>query len=462
MFRFRTGRLVFPVLAWLVCCCSVQAATYNLGENFEEVCDAGKCTRTIHSAPIAFHDGAKFVRINPDWADGDTEFPNVVTAAKLRLKTAPDGMRRIYPIPGDDTKWMEIGAPIVKNASGVWFKPTFSSITRTANKLVCSNAQAIMTITHAGHFIKLDIELLGGWVPRDGQFAFPVGLQGLTRNGSRIMDGETVVSVLRPPVVYDAANPGDVRPIASEFFNVSGQAYIRFTLPDLTGMSRPVVDPTLTQEGDAADGYVSGLHAAYATARSTSSASNIVGTSLSIGQDISDYFVARSFLKFDTSLIPDSTIVSQVNLIFTINTNSSTTDFDVQIVKQDWSAQDPIGAASRESAYDGCLAGTADVNIWRNTSGIATNTSYTSGNLNTLWVSKTGNTYYSLRSSRDFDNTTPTNSELITIHSTNSATEAYRPKLVIVYSIPPILRPIIISQSRIMDWWNGFEGRFVR
>jgi len=414
-----------------------------------EAIGVGQYRTTIHGAPIAFKDAhGRLQRISTAWGDGDAAFPNVVTASKLRVRTAPNGMRRIFPVPGDDSKWMEIGAPLVKNASGAWIKPAFTGPTRSGNKLTWTNPNALLSITHAGHFVKLDIELLGGWLPKDGQFAFPVGLNGLTRSGTLIKDGEKVVSVLRPPVAYDAANPGDVRQITNQFVNVDGQPYILFTLPDLTGMSRPVVDPTLTQESGSGDGFVSGNDATYATARSTSTAFNTTA-GVTIGQ-WTGFTIYRAFVSFDTSSIPDSAVISQVNMILTCATDESTTDFDVQIVKQDWSAQDPIAAGNREAAYDNCLAGTADSSIWRNTSGLVVNTQYTSGNLSTAWVSKTGSTYYSLRSSLDFAGTEPATNDRVQLGAQENATASYRPQLVVVYTVPSAHRPIIISS--LWDW----------
>ena len=450
MFRVYAHGLVF--LLCLILVSPVLAAPEISGEFSEtEAIGGGQYRTTIHSAPIGFKDAqGRLQRISTSWGNGDAAFPNVVTASKLRVRTAPDGMRRIFPVPGDDKKWMEIGAPLVKNASGGWIKQSFTGPTKAGNKLTWTNPNASLSIVHAGHFVKLDIELLGGWLPKDGQFAFPVGLQGLQQSGSLIKDGETVVSVLRPPVAYDAANPRDVRNIDNKFVSVDGQAYILFTLPDLTGMSRPVVDPTLTQETDAEAARISGANASYYAARNTSTSFDTSFTQDYVGQDTS-YACHRIFLRFNTASIPDSANISQVNLTLTSQLDQSTSrDFDVQIVKQDWSAQVPIAAGTREAAYDGCLAETADASIWRNTSGMSIDTPYASGNLSTSWVSKTGYTYYSLRSSYDYANGQPSGNERITIYGDAIETAAYRPQLVVIYSLPIPHRPIIISS--LWDW----------
>jgi len=180
---------------------------------------------------------------------------------------------------------------------------------------------------------------------------------------------------------------------------------------------------------------VRGNNATYSTARSTSTYQD---ATCQCGQTLSGgiYYIDRVVLKFDTSIIGASSTITQVNLTLTATTDSSTTDFDVDIVKYNWSASDPISDGNRETVYDGILAADADDNIWRNTSGISINTPYTSGNLNTAWINKTGYTYYGLLSNRDRDGsgTAPTGNESIVFAAVNNATEAYRPTLTVVYT----------------------------
>lgn len=233
-----------------------------------------------------------------------------------------------------------------------------------------------------------------------------------------------------PPFVVDAK--GDTAQ-ARRFFR-NGRLYTGIQGSWLDTAAYPVtIDPDFA--GSTADGGINGNNADYATARAVASSSSVVGTTIPLGQLSSPSpTVYRGFFKFDTSSIGAGSTVTQVNLKLVATTDQSLTDLDVQIVKQDWSAQDPIDATNREAAYDNCLSGTADDAIWRNTSGMSLNTQYASGNLSTAWPSKTGNTYYSLRSSRDFAGTAPTGNEFIYIASADHATEAYRPVLTVAYS----------------------------
>lgn len=213
---------------------------------------------------------------------------------------------------------------------------------------------------------------------------------------------------------------------------------------DLTGdvyqltldMSYPVViDPDYAGTTD--DGRISGADTNYTTARANSSALVTGGTSLTLGQLLSggvNYNVYRNYLKIDTSGIPDTDSITQVNMKLVVVSDFSATDFDIVIKKYNWSAQDPLTAGTREAAYDGCLAATADDNIWRNTSGMAINTQYTSGNLSTAWPSKTTYTYYGLNSSRDVSATAPTGNEYVEVASQDHATSGYRPVLTVTHA----------------------------
>lgn len=239
------------------------------------------------------------------------------------------------------------------------------------------------------------------------------------------------------PHCQDAA--ADFAPTKRYARTVSGVQYVYTGVPVswLADAVYPVVlDPDYA--ASTADGHVYGQNADYATARSTSSGYDSATNYVQIGQSevTGTDTVWRAYLKFDTSAIPDGDVISQVNLKLVCVNDFSDADFDVQIVKQDWSGQDALAAGNREAAYDNCLAGTADDNIWRNTSGISTNTVYTSGNLATGWPSKTGNTYYSLRSSEDYDNSAPSGSESIRIASQDNATSGYRPLLAITHAAP--------------------------
>lgn len=210
-----------------------------------------------------------------------------------------------------------------------------------------------------------------------------------------------------------------------------------------------VIDPDFTETG-LTDLFIRGQNADYATARATSSSGWSENNYLYIGQQ-TGFNVDRTFLLFDTSSIDDGATITQVNLKLVVTSDVSATDFDVQIVKQDWSSY------NRETAFDNCLSGTADDAIWHNTSGLSSNTQYSSGNLSTAWINKTGITYYSLRSSRDYDGTQPTGNEYIVLASVRHATESYRPVLSVTYTAAGALLKVNMN-GQMQNLTGGMRG----
>lgn len=180
------------------------------------------------------------------------------------------------------------------------------------------------------------------------------------------------------------------------------------------------------------------LDLTYSTARNTAGSVS-TGSIPYIGQRYKStapnkgYYVFRAFLAFDTSAI-GTDVVSQVNLKLTLTNDSSATDFDVQIVKCDWSGTYPIDSGNMETAYDNCLSSALDDSILRNTSGVSNNTQYTSGNLSTSWINRSGITYYAIMSSLDRNNTAPTGIDYMAFYQQGAATEAYRPVLTVTYA----------------------------
>jgi hypothetical protein len=223
-----------------------------------------------------------------------------------------------------------------------------------------------------------------------------------------------------------------------------------------------VIDPDFA--GIATDEWITGYDAAdYAVARSTKDERGGVTSNLYIGQNKGAagptlFQVWRAYIAFDTSSIGATSTVTQDNMKLTVLADNSTVDFDVQIAKYDWSAWNGgSDSAKMEVAYDGCLAADADDSIWRNTNGISQNTQYTSGNLSTAWVSKTGTTYYGLRSSRDVAATEPAGAEHIRVCSANHATESYRPVLTVLYTGAGTFIPINMN-AQMQNLTGGMRG----
>jgi len=196
--------------------------------------------------------------------------------------------------------------------------------------------------------------------------------------------------------------------------------------------------PTVVFLAISDDGRVYGQSTNYNTARNTCTGHLVGEAAASLGQhkNVTVYTINRVILKFDTTELPAAAIIDQVNITLTSSSpDSSNQDFNVEILKYDWSAYDPVGAGNRETVYDGILAADADDSIWRNSSGMSLDTPYTSGNLDTDWPVRGGYTYYAMRSDEDKAASAPTDYERIQINCAEYGTAAYRPKLTIIYHL---------------------------
>lgn len=255
-----------------------------------------------------------------DWGDsGIVGLPHRVSQAKLQINVGNDGMRRFHPT-GDPNKYLEIGAPFIQVGAGAtWTQVHLGQEARTKNSLKWHTQNADFSIFHAGHYSKLEIELLNGFIPQNNRIAFPVGLSGFTRNGLQILDGGNVVSSLRPFLAWDAADPTKTLPIQHQFTSINGQPYLLLTLPDLSGFSRPIIDPTLTLQPDATDGKDTFI-------RGFSGGTENLGTStvMIAGERTDDTgYANRALIQFDLSSIPSSAVVSSATLSYFLVTDLS-------------------------------------------------------------------------------------------------------------------------------------------
>lgn len=404
----------------------------------------GKLITQVASFPIHYKDK------NGEWQPIDTTlvyFPDTdeYGAGGLYTRIKPDGTVRITDNQGQTIHTQRTAGFGKFNADTKEFSSlgTFAEGSANGDTLT----RSIADIEH-----KLKLTDLG----LKEELILPNPLTGISPNDLVAMETEFANTQLFPdgwlgdttikgyqfpkPNGWDAT--GASLPLKRYARFIDGKQYIYTGIlgSSLTGVAYPItIDPDYLDSTN--DGHIWGDNTVYATARLNSAYYDTGNVVIYLGQNYYDadavmtYSVTRGFLNFDTSAIPDSNIVTQVNLkMVCIADFSVGADFDVQIVKQDWSAQDPISDLNREAVYDNCLAGTADDNIWRNTSGMSVNIQYASGNLNTSWVSKTGNTYYSLRSSRDYGSNQPTGNEYINIGSQDHTTVAYRPILTVLSS----------------------------
>lgn len=216
----------------------------------------------------------------------------------------------------------------------------------------------------------------------------------------------------------------------------------------VTSIAEEITQQTAVCSCSAVDGYVFGANASHDTAFGTPTEGLADSSALYLGQKFDDptYYCYRTYLKFDTSVIPADSTIDQVNLRMTCYAkNTDDGDFDVEIIKQDWSAFEGLStlvSTDLNTVYDDCMGGDTDTAIWKNTADVTAGVTYDSGDLSTAWVNpgENASTYYSLISSEDLAKSAPTGEEYIQLYSQDyvgTGTEGidnYRPKLVVKYT----------------------------
>ena len=420
----------------------------------------GRFRHTQNLRPIAYLQNGIYRRIVNDFAAGDATWPLVVANSEMLVYWAA-GKIRICPTR-DPLKYLEVGRPMTKPAA-TWTNMPIAVPVQSGNTLTSTNANYNITITMAGHYIDLyDIELKGGWLPPNNQIAYNVGISGLRISGNDIMDGDVIVGGLaKNPIIYDAANLTDVRQMADrQLINDAGQWRVIFTLPSLTGMTRPTIDPTFTVQPDASAGKDTYL--------SLTSVTRNYGVTPTFAQQ-SGANLAVLMVKFDLSSITASAICNSATLYMyatgTPGTDRAWTETWHSIASGNsaWieGTKNTTTAGAGEPCWDALAADGAGgiTTNWAGSKGMQTSgTDYEASTLGTMTGNRTdatGTEYAAALTAlrvKGWFGATNTNYGLHGMCSTNvnglgtsdNTTAGYRPKLVVDYSLPSTgLRGII-------------------
>ena len=243
----------------------------------------------------------------------------------------------------------------------------------------------------------------------------------------------------------------DVRQIVHDLRQVGGAWYILFTLPSLAGMSRPVIDPTLTLQPGAADGEDSPLCNAFGGARNNGiSNAGLV------------YNKATFLLRFNVSSIPVSALCTSATLTMTltakdVGTPQACNIYSVGVANTTWiegtkngttaDAGEPCWIAKQGDGAGGVLV------AWAGSAGCKTSgTDYEAAALGNITVGATdvaGTAYNTLLTAariQGWFGAVNTNHGLailnndagvsVSFATSDHATASYRPKLVVVYTLP--------------------------
>ena len=403
----------------------------------------GQYQQTIHPKPIAYNAGGILTPINSDWADNGPERPHIVTAAPFFTSIGPEGARRVHPTREID-RYFEIGRPWAK-IGGTWQVAPMNPLTRNGNRLVSTNANYNLYILHGGHFVKLAILLKGGFVPAGGQFAFPVDLVGFNRQGGIILDGDVPVMRLQPFTVEDYGVEDSTMPIDHSFVQLGGQWYVLLTLPDISHMARPLIDPTLILQPDAAAGIDTRILSSSADLNYGIKDSMLIGTGAG-GQ------INRGMIKFDISSLPAGATLTSATLALYCTGEANAADEDVGAHKSlvQWYEGDKDGGTTTIDGSTWNNRNHIGAVAWTGGAGGVSGTEWTAVATATTAITTTGqffnwnvladvNSWYGGATNYGWwlINTDEVNlSTRKTFSSSDEPTAAQRPKLTIVYTLP--------------------------
>ena len=418
----------------------------------------GRFRQVHHIKPIAYLENGvyKLASTNVVAAAGGT-YTHAVLTASMGVRIGDDGKYAVHPTR-ELARYVAFGGPQVK-VGGKWTAVPFADPVRKDNSVVWTQKQADLRLTHIGHGLKHEMWLKGGYVPEDNLIAVAVNLVGLTRSGSTLLADGVPVARIQAPVVYDAANRLDTRPIKWDVVARDGQPYIVYTLPDLTGMKAPVIDPTLTLQPDAAAGEDTWLysHADWVGYNAGVSTALLVGR-YSLG------VVGRSLIRFSLAAIPALATCDSATLTLTNTGNAAQTAavaasvYHVSDANGDWvegtknatragagepcwNAKEADGAGGVTTAWAGSVGcGTSGTdyaavaigtgNLTDDPDGtaydIALNTTTVQG-----WFGDATNNGMFIRGNDEV-----TDGKYFVGYSSDHATASYRPKLVVDYTLP--------------------------
>jgi hypothetical protein len=165
---------------------------------------------------------------------------------------------------------------------------------------------------------------------------------------------------------------------------------------------------------------------------------------LSVGQrmyaspgPVSDFYLWRGGLFFDTSSLPGDASISSAVLSLYGESEASFRDFEITVV-DGWGLHEPLvpsdyGYLGSQNVSGGSF----------DTAGFSTS-GYNDIPLNETgmgWISKTGITKFGLRSSKDIGDIAPTSWEYVDIYASEQG-EGYQPRLVVTYTTAPPPPPV--------------------
>jgi len=409
----------------------------------------GSFTQTLSIAPICYNDNSVWKRNDLMWKQGDEQYPFLVEQAPMIVRMDLQGNQKVHPTRELD-RWIEIGAPRIKTGAGFErYDYGDPSLIKDNNVIWDKRVNMRMNSIFGGHFLRFsEIELksrplLGIYTPPEGLIAFPIKTQGLDwkADGTIWADSKKVM-YLKTPVVYDVANPIDTRPLISNTLELNGTRYLMLSLVDIKGMTRPLIDPTLTLQPDAAAGIDTYIW--------TSVPNNEYATRAYLDQLIPNYPALLLFSGLSAITDPN-TVTSGTLYLYSTGTDycsGNQSGYAYRILSANngwieactWNYADGAGASDRWAGDTGSDGG-ADAGC------SVSGTDYSSTALGTYTFinnSVDGTEYAISLNLAELKLMVATNVGIYTgtttqgwqSHSSDSLTAGYRPKLVVNYTLP--------------------------
>ncbi|MFA5793021.1 MAG: RHS repeat-associated core domain-containing protein [Candidatus Gracilibacteria bacterium] len=270
--------------------------------------------------------------------------------------------------------------------------------------------------------------------PNDADFVFVVTDTNYGPNGQ--ITEETYANGTTTSYTYDASNR------------------YRLTNKTTTGYSAYASDPITTSfYTNSADGYVYKAHAVWDNAHDSTAGHNLNSTSASsmagTSKSTTNYSIYRSFLPFDTSTLPDNTLITSAILKVYVSSKKDHDNDGDDFITVVQSSQDSSTALTAEDYNN---AGTVDNPIEgidsterKDITNISTG-AWLNFNLNTIgknWISTTEATMLAFREGHDvldsaFTNSSPINTQynVISYYNSENTGTSYDPILEITYTAP--------------------------
>ena len=169
-------------------------------------------------------------------------------------------------------------------------------------------------------------------------------------------------------------------------------------------------------------------HATYSTARNASTGGYELRPSIGQWYDGVFYYIWRSYLHFDTSILPSNANITEAKICLYLHTDSTTTDFNITIQTGGSTYPHfPLEGGDYFTDYYSGDGGTFDTSTLQ--------TGYNEINLNSngiSWINKTAKTGFCFKSDRDINSQAPTGTEVVAFYDIDDG-EDYTPKLLLTY-----------------------------